>query len=356
MAGKRVLITGISKQLPDMLARTLEDRDDVDELIGVDVREPRSGLRRTRFVRADIRDAHVARTIASAAVDTVVHLSVMPAPGAGGRARMKEHNVIGTMQLLGSCQRASALRRLVVRSSTAVYGSAHTAPALIAEEATSRPPPQTGLTKDLAEMEGYARSFGRRREDVTVTILRFANLIGGTVDSLLARYFSLPVVPTILGYDPRLQFCHPEDAVAVLVASIMDDHPGTYNVAGPGVVYLSQAVRMAGRMPAPLPLPLVRMAGSLGRRARRVDYSPEQLEFLRFGRVADITRLRRRFGYEPRWTTRQAFETYLAGRRLEAAGEATQPTEVASQLFPPRRRRSHDRPAPAREDTAGQPI
>ena len=36
---------------------------------------------------------------------------------------MKEINVIGTMQLLAACQKAPAVRKLVVKSTTAIYGS-----------------------------------------------------------------------------------------------------------------------------------------------------------------------------------------------------------------------------------------
>jgi nucleoside-diphosphate-sugar epimerase len=246
--GRRVLLTGVAGQLAGLVARELEQRDDVTELIGVDVREPHHDLRRTEFVRADLRNPLVARILEVAAIDTVVHLSTTAQPGAaGGRARMKERNVIGAMQLLAACQRTPTLRRFVLKSTTAVYGSHHSDPALFREDATTRAAPKHGYGKDATEIEGYVRSFARRRPDVDITILRFANLLGGRVDSAFLSLFSLPVVPRILGYDPRLQFCHEDDAVAVLVKAAMEDHPGTYNVAGAGMLYLSQCIRLAGR-------------------------------------------------------------------------------------------------------------
>lgn len=322
MAGRRVLITGISEQIAGRLALALEDRDDIDAIVGVDVREPRFRLRRTDFVRADIRNPLVARIIVDEEIDTVAHLSVSAVPGSGGRARMKERNVIGTMQLLAACQKAGALERVIVKSSTAVYGSDHTDPALFVEDATPRTPPKGGFAKDATEVEGYVRAFGRRRKDVEVTILRFANFLGGGTDSLFGRYFSLPVIPTILGFDPRLQFCHPDDAVGVLVRSVVGDHPGIFNVGGGGILYLSQAVRILGRVQVGVPLPLVDLAGSLVRWTGRVDYSPEQLRFLQFGRVGDTTRLRQGFGYEPTWSTRAAVEDYAARQAVEASRDA----------------------------------
>jgi UDP-glucose 4-epimerase len=56
--------------------------------------------------------------------------------------------------------------------------------------------------------------------------------------------------------------------------------------------------------------------GRLLRSARLVDFSPEQMRLLNFGRVVDNTRLREQFGFTPRWTTTQAFDDYVRGRAL----------------------------------------
>jgi UDP-glucose 4-epimerase len=324
--GRRVLITGVAGQLAGRVARALEERDDVLEIIGVDVRDPQSDLRRTEFVRADVRNPLVARVLEASAIDTVIHLSTSSAPtAAGGRTRMKEANVIGAMQLMAACQQAPTVRRFVLKSSTAVYGSEHTDPVSFGEDVTPRSPPKQGFGKDAAEVEAYVRAFGRRRKDVDVTILRFANLLGPRVDSAFQSLFSLPVVPSVLGYDPRLQFCHEEDAVAVLERAATGEHPGVFNVAGDGVLYLSQCVRLAGRVPAPVPLPFVAGVASALRRARRADITGEQLRFLQFGRVVDTTRLREVMGYTPRYTTRETFDDHVHRRRIRGI---VQPDDV----------------------------
>ncbi|MDP9406022.1 MAG: NAD-dependent epimerase/dehydratase family protein [Actinomycetota bacterium] len=315
--GQRVLITGVAGQLAGQLAARLEADDRVASVVGLDVGEPRADLRRTEFVRADLRDPLVARVIATTRADTVVHLSLTAAPSsAGGRSRMKELNVIGTMQLLAAAQKSDELRKLVVKSTTAVYGSSHADPALFREDVTPRAAPRSGYSKDAVEVEGYARAFGRRRRDVTLTILRFANFVGPTVDTPLTRYLSLPVVPTVLGHDPRLQLCHETDAVEVLYRATVGDHPGIYNVAGPGMLYLSQAIRLAGKPTAPVPAPLVTGLAGLLKRSGRVDFPADQLQFLSFGRVGDIDRMRRAFGYEPRFSTRAALADFCASRRV----------------------------------------
>jgi len=315
--GRRVLITGISGQLAGMVAGALEQRDDVVEIVGVDVREPRHDLRRTEFVRADIRNPIVARVLEAAAIDTVLHLSTSSVSSeVGGRSRMKEHNVIGAMQLLAACQRTPTMRRFVLKSTTAVYGSDHADPGQFREDDSAREPAKHGFAKDATEIEGYVRTLGRRRKDVDVTLLRFANLLGARVDSAFHTLFTLPVVPTIMGFDPRLQFCHEDDAVAVLVRAATGGTPGIYNVAGDGVLYLSQCVRIAGRVAAPIPLPFVAGVAGIVRRRHR-DVTPEQLRFLQYGRVVDTTSLIGAFGFTPTFTTRSAFEDFVRRRRIE---------------------------------------
>jgi UDP-glucose 4-epimerase len=124
------------------------------------------------------------------------------------------------------------------------------------------------------------------------------------------------VVPTVLGYDARLQLLHEEDALAVLERAVAHDLPGVVNVAADGVLLLSQAIRRAGRVPLPVPPPAVGLVGRALALARIASFSPEQLRLLDFGRVVDTTRLRTAFGFTPRWTTAQAFDDFVRGRAL----------------------------------------
>jgi UDP-glucose 4-epimerase len=314
-----VLVTGAARYLGSRLAAILQTHPSIERVIGVDMVPPApaltAALGRTEFVRADIRNPIIAKVINSAGVDTVVHMNVIATPtGAGGRSAMKEINVIGSMQLLAACQKAPTVHRLVVKSTTAVYGSSSRDPALFREDTEPRALPRSGFAKDAFEVEGYVRGFGRRRPDVSVTVLRFTNFIGPRVDTPLTRYLSLPVVPTVLGFDPRLQFCAESDALEVLRRATVADHPGTFNVGGDGVLLLSQAIRRAGRLSLPILPPAVTAVGQVFRWFGLVDVSPEQMRFLEHGRVVDTTALRTIFGYEPTRSTLQAFDDFVAAR------------------------------------------
>ncbi|MBV9161005.1 MAG: NAD-dependent epimerase/dehydratase family protein [Pseudonocardiales bacterium] len=326
MPPSTVLVTGASRFVGGQLVARLAADSTIDRILAVDAVPPRQELLRrmgrAEFVRADLRNPLIAKVISTARVDTVVHASITAnprgsgGPGRNGRSAMKEMNVIGTMQLLAACQKSSTVTRLVVKSTGAVYGASALDQAVFTERDEPNGIPPSGYAKDAVEIEGYIRGFARRRQDVDVTVLRFTNIIGPRIDTVLGRYFSLPVVPTVLGYDPRVQLLHEEDALAVLERATRAQLPGVFNVGGDGVLLLSQAIRRVGRIPVPIPELAVATVGWLLRSAQLVDYSPEQIRFLNFGRVLDTTRLRTEFGFVPRWTTAQAFDDYLRGRAL----------------------------------------
>ena len=316
--GRVVLVTGVSRDLGGRFARRLAGQPSIDRVIGVDVVPPRQNLGDVAFVRADIRNPVIAKVIAGQAVDTVVHLSVQASPNevgrAGGRTSMKEHNVIGTMQLLAACQKAPGLERLVVRSSGAVYGSSSRDPAMFTEDMSAKAMPRSGYGKDVLEVEGYVRGFARRRPDVAVTTLRAASAVGPTVTSRLTQYFRLPVVPTVLGYDARLQFLHENDLLGVLEHATLGGVHGTFNIAGDGVLLLSQCSRRLGRPTVPLLLPAVTWAGSLVRTLGMTDFSPEQIRLLTHGRVVATDQMRETLGFQPKYTTAETFADFASGQ------------------------------------------
>jgi UDP-glucose 4-epimerase len=149
-------------------------------------------------------------------------------------------------------------------------------------------------------------------------VLRFAPFIGSTANTTITRYFAQPVVPTVFGRDPRLQFLHVDDALEVLHRSVVEDHPGTFNVAGAGVLTLSQAIRRAGRVAVPVLEPGLSAAAMLAGGLRFGRYGLDQLDLFVHGRVVDTTRLIQEYGFEPR-STEAAFDDFIrghAGRRV----------------------------------------
>ena len=316
MPGLVVLVTGVNRFTGSELAGRLAAHPAVARVIGVDATLPepaaRTRMGAAEFARADIRNPLISRVIEAAGVDTVVHASASATPAsAQARTLAKEMNVLGTMQLLAACQRSASVRNLIVRSTTAVYGYSSRDPAICTEATEPRAVPAKGPARDAIDIEGYVRGFARRRPDVRVAVPRFAEIVGPTVQTPLTRYFTLsPVIPTALGHDARLQLVHESDAVGFLEYLVFADFAGTVNVAGDGVLMLSQAIHRAGRIPLPVPMAMLNRVGA-GMRALRIGkFSPEQVRLLVAGRVVDTTKLRSEAGFTPRYTTSAAFDDF----------------------------------------------
>src|SRR5438105_14728502 len=201
----------------------------------------------------------------------------------------------------------------------------------------------TGYARDAEDVEQAARDYGRRKHGVTLTVLRFANFMGSEIETPLTRYFSLPVVPTALGFDPRIQLVHEDDAIEVLYRATREDHPGIFNVAADGIVPLSQAIRICGKPAVPVPLPFAAPVASALQRFGLVDFPRDQLQFLVYGRVADNTRVKHRFGYHPAFTTRAALEEFVTGQRFRRLISPERAERWEDDLYEWLRQRGRDR-------------
>jgi UDP-glucose 4-epimerase len=303
---RRVLVTGLSTYWGGRLAQALESFEQIEAIIGVDSEAPTQELERTEFVRVQNQHSLLARIVRAAEIDTVIDTrlvvnSLMAAP-----RDAHENNVIGTMNIVAACTGAdSPVRKFVFKSSSHYYGSEQDDPAFFTEHMRRPHPPRTGLERDIVDAEETVSEFAERHPDVTVTVLRCANVLGPDVDTAFTRMFRLPLVPMVLGFDPRLQFVHEDDVVHALEHAAFRLAPGIYNVAGDGVLALSEAIGLLGKWPLPAlpPWGTGLAAGPLRRLGFRIP--DEMLNLLRFGRGID-NRLLKATGFHYGYTTREA--------------------------------------------------
>ncbi len=314
-----VLVTGASRFLGGYLVTRLAQNPEIERVIAVDTQSPTKDMHRrmgrAEFVLADIRNPLLGKVIRNMDVDTVVHASaVAKAPKSGSRAAMKDMNILGAMQLFAVCQKAPSVRKVVLRSSSVVYGSSAKDPAKFTEEMSARRRPTGPFARDMIEIEGYLRGLARRRSDIATTILRLAPTVGSRLPGSVSTYLTSPLVPSVLGRDARLQLLHEEDALGALEHAVVGRGPsGTYNIAGDGIVMMSQAVRRAGGVTVPMPYALFRTAGHALMGSVMKSFTKEELDYFHFGCGLDTTRMRTELGFEPRWTTRDALDDFARG-------------------------------------------
>ena len=319
VAGRRVLITGVGSHVGSLLAAQLERDPDVEYVAGLDTRRPKLPLEQTEFIHSDIRDPEIGRLIPPTGVDTIVHEQIVRQPGPGMSPRaMHDINVIGTLQLLAACERVPTLRTIVVRGSAGVYGAEPQAPQFFKEEMARLFPLRTRFQRDVAEIENYFETYARRHEGVGCTMLRYQPAIGPGMRTQITRYLSQPVCPTFLGFDPRIQLVHIDDALEAIVAAVRNPVRGAVNVAGPGTIGLTRMIRLVGKRALPIAAPLFGAVTSTGQRLGLDTQSDDFQRLLRYGRGVDTRRLTDEVGYTPRHSTVDAVESWAGHARVAA--------------------------------------
>jgi UDP-glucose 4-epimerase len=313
----RILVTGLGTFWGSRIAQALERRPEVDLIVGVDTHEPRLPLTRTEFVRADASYAILRRMVRATQVDTVLHTHlVIDSTRPNGR-HLHEVNVIGTMNLLAAAAaEGSAVRKVVLKTSTLVYGSNFDDPYFFRETTRRTHPPTTPVERSLVEVDALVRDFVEDHPEVAVTSLRFANVLGDDVTTVFSRMLRMPAAPEVFGYDPRLQFVHEDDVTRALAHATTHDVPGTFNVAGPGIITWGEACRAVARRRLALPPVFTAAARVPLRLLRVIDIPPEVLSLLRYGRGVDTTAFVDA-GFEYHYTTAATVDAFARARRLE---------------------------------------
>src|SRR5829696_1610169 len=317
MKSRRILLTGLSTFWGGRLAQRLEQDPGVETVIGVDSSDPTRELERTEFVRVGTQHALIRRIVAAAEIDTVIDTRLTVDSSVAPPRVAHENNVIGTMNILAACNGPdSPVKKVVFKSSAHWYGCEQDDPAFFTEDMTRPHPPRTPIEKDIVEAENAVEDFRSRNPETSVAVLRFVNSLGPGLTTSHTRLFSaLPVLPGILGFDPRYQFIHEEDIVGALEHAARNDLDGIYNAGADGVLVLSEIASLLGKPLAPVlpPWGTGIVAGQIRRLGMRIP--TELLNQLRYGRGVDNRRLKAT-GYEYRYTTREAVQKFAEHLRL----------------------------------------
>lgn len=322
----KIALTGTRGVIGSTLAARLDADEGCRRLVLLDLVPPKKPLKRAVFYRVDLTDplasVRVAEALRREDVDVVVHLAFLQNPI---RNPSYEHELesIGTMHLLRALSDAPGGRkpRLVLGSSTLVYGAHPDNPNFIGEEGPLRGCRGYALVEEKIDAERQVERF-RKSSGASVIVLRTAPLLGPGVRSLVSRYLALPAVPTVLGFNPLIQLLHVEDAIESYLLAIRrieeNGASAVYNVASSRILPLLAAIRIAGRRNVPLPgfaagamLDALFQAGAAIAPGAHLDY-------LRYLCVADCGRAASELGFVARHSTKDAV-TAFARERLRAA-------------------------------------
>ncbi len=313
---RRVLVTGLGTFWGGRVAQALEADPTVEVIVGLDTTSPTVELERTEYVRVDANYSTLAKIVDATAVDTIIHTFLVVDPTQMSRRGMHEINVIGTMNLFAAASAPqSTVRNVVVKSATLVYGCTAEDPTWFTEDDLPSRPLTQPTERSLEQVEGYVRDFAEDNPHVSVSLLRFANVIGSEIVTPLTRALELPIVPSMFGYDPRFQFVHEDDVIRSILYVLEHNLAGVYNVAGDGLLPWTEVAALCGKRTFPLvPYVTRQLLGPL-KRLGLVDLPNEYLTLLRYGRGVANARLKDA-GFRYNYTSAEAVKAFIEAVRL----------------------------------------
>jgi UDP-glucose 4-epimerase len=323
-----ILVTGVSGYWGSLIAKRLlaenlaiprKDTQQNEDLpgqpllsvMGLDVKPPEEELEGLDFVQADVRNPLLMELLETERVHTVVHLAFNETRRPSESAF--DSNVIGTMKVLGACAEAG-VRKVVMMSSTAVYGAHRTNSAFLTEGYPLQGSRSVGWVRDLVEIENFCNGFRRQFPGMLVTILRFPFIVGPTVDSPLTRLLRQPWPRILMGFDPLMQVIHEQDVIDALLFAVHNDVPGVFNVADEGILPLLKLLALAGKVPLPVIHLFQYWKSNLLGPANATW--PIDLDYLRYQWVADLRSMREVLGFVPRYTAEETIREYAGTLRL----------------------------------------
>ena len=316
-----VAITGADSFLGKNLVGLLEEDDTTTKIILIDVESPSTAGPKSRHYKVDLTrpaiDSQLAEIFRAEEVDTVVHLAFLASPTTA-TAWAHELESVGTMHVLNAC-REQHIHKFVMLSQTLLYGPHPSNPNFLTEHHPLRGIAGVEFFQAKIEAEKEARKFQSAFPNACVTILRMAPILGPTVHNWATRWLSRKYVPTMLGFDPLVQFVHEMDAVASFMHAIKKDAPGTFNIAGEGVVPISTVIKLAGRSNVPVPSFVLRTVANLLWPTGLLEASGDFVDYLHYVCVADCEKAAVELGFRPAYSTREAVLDFGGALRLREA-------------------------------------
>ncbi|MGD8584051.1 MAG: NAD-dependent epimerase/dehydratase family protein [Chloroflexota bacterium] len=309
------LVTGVSNYWGARLAGRLLQEVGL-RVIGIDAVAPKEEIPGLDFILVDSRNPLLAELLRSESVAALCHLDFTASAEIDDQ--VSQHNLSAAMNVLDACAEAG-VQRVVVKSSTAVYGARPDNSAFLDEQSALRGSGDYGYTRDLLKIEAYCNGYCGQWPGVGLTVLRLANIIGARANTPMTQFLSLPTPPILLGFDPMMQLLHEDDAVEALAYAMLRDRPGVFNVAAEDAMPLSRILRLAHRVPLPIfhvfAYPGMKALKEIGLAAGRVV--PVEWDYLRYSLVADLSRMREELVFSPIYTAAESLREFASQRAAD---------------------------------------
>jgi nucleoside-diphosphate-sugar epimerase/alpha-beta hydrolase superfamily lysophospholipase len=306
----RVAVTGCTSDFGTVILPRLFEDADVEEVVGIDLREPRVDGPKLRFEREDVRSPRVAELVAGC--DVVVHLAFIVAE-IHDKVATHDINIGGSRNVIEAAH-AGGARRLVLASSVASYGMHEDNPVPLTEDAFPRGNHDKYYFYDKAEVEHFVLWWQRQNPDaeMAITLMRPVVICGPHFGNGLLEQGSRSTLAVPRGTG-GFQWLHEDDLADAFHRVVKADHPGPFNVApDDGSVPMRELAALHGQRLIELP---PRTAAVMAEALFRLRLSPVSADWVGSGEVEVANdRLKSETGWRPRFTGREAASIHMIGR------------------------------------------
>ncbi|MEE2779734.1 MAG: NAD-dependent epimerase/dehydratase family protein [Myxococcota bacterium] len=321
---RRVALTGARTYMGERLVASLEADERCEHILICDSAPPANVGPKTRFAQLDLTrpdaDGYMAGLLEEERIDTLCHLAFLAFPS---HASSWAHEVeaIGSLYVMNAAA-AAKVRKVVMSSTTMVYGAHSHNPNYLTEEEPLRGTPSSRWVNDKVSAERELMRLKMDAPEIITTSLRFGIVVGPSVRGFFPRVLDRDVIVRFMGYDPLMQFVHEDDAQQALLKAVWEDHQGPFNVVGDGVVYLSDVARIGGKVPLTVPHTLAQPLTTLLWGLQVVDIPGAFLDFFRYSWCGDNRRMRNVMGFEPRYSSREALIEFFGSHGVAIRQQA----------------------------------
>lgn len=296
----KVAVTGCASDFGTVIVPLLLADPGIEEVVGIDLREPRLAHERLRFEQEDVRSARLGDLLAGC--EAVVHLAFVVLE-IHDKELTHDINLNGSRNVIEACA-ANGVRRLVMASSIAAYGVHPDTPPLQAEEAFPRGNHDSYYAYDKAEVEHFVEWWERRNPDSGLSIARLRPpfVAGPAFDNYALDLFAAP--QALVPREPiRFQLLHEDDLAAAFAAALQDDHEGPFNLGTDDTVSLDDLAAIHGQRLLHIPL---RAARALVEGAFRLHLLPASADWIVAGETSvSNQRAKRELSWAPRLASRE---------------------------------------------------
>lgn len=288
-----VLVTGMSGRFGRRLIRRLHRSRPV---LGMGAR-PSPGLPLdVEHYQVDPLRSGARKLFATDRLGAIVHLGVVHNPHAN-RADSHSRNLLAFQKVVDYAKQYK-IPKIVLLSSANTYGPRAENAQFLTEQAPLLAGGRFTEMHTLVQLDMFAQSCFWRAPDLELVILRPANILG-TVRNAPSNYLRLPVVTTLLGFDPMIQTVHQDDVVSAIELALRPGVRGVFNIAGPPPVPLSKALHVLKRRTLSVPYTLARGGLSGLFRLGMSKFPAPELDFIRYVCMVDDSAARQELGYKP---------------------------------------------------------